>query len=234
MLADVPVTGWRPATEGRWQARLPGARTRQLWVNGVRAVRAGGPPPPLVRTPTGFATAGRALNLGLLPEVIICLGSVPLAEYGLPGTPALTEGMLPYIPKYDALLMANHGVVSYGEDAFQAFFRMEMVEHFARITLVAELLGGPKVLARGEIQKLFDARARYHVTSRNRFEHPNVPNNKLRPIQRHLPALPARYARLLANIRHHSRKLVHLLIALLTTSPSASISRLLPTQNGVR
>src|ERR1041385_6998832 len=104
---------------------------------------------------TGFATAGRALNLGLLPEVIICLGSVPLAEYGLPGTPALTEGMLPYIPKYDALLMANHGVVSYGEDAFQAFFRMEMVEHFARITLVAELLGGPKVLARGEIQKLF-------------------------------------------------------------------------------
>jgi len=66
--------------------------------------------------------------------------------------------------------MANHGVVSYGEDAFQAFFRMEMVEHFARITLVAELLGGPKVLARGEIQKLFDARARYHVTSRNRFE----------------------------------------------------------------
>ena len=51
---------------------------------------------------TGFATAGRALNLALLPEVIIGLGCVPLADYGLPGTPELTEPMLPLIPKYDA------------------------------------------------------------------------------------------------------------------------------------
>jgi L-fuculose-phosphate aldolase len=119
---------------------------------------------------TGFAAAGRALNRALLPEVVICLGSVPLAEYGLPGTPALTEGMLPYIPKYDALLMANHGAVSYGEDVFQAFFRMETVEHFARISLVAELLGGPKVLPRVEVQRLFDSRDRYRVKSRNHFE----------------------------------------------------------------
>jgi L-fuculose-phosphate aldolase len=119
---------------------------------------------------TGFAVAGRALNLGILPEVVFVLGSVPLVEYGLPGTPALTEGMLPYIPKYDALLMANHGVVTYGSDVFQAYSRMDIVEHFARITLVAELLGGPKVLPRVEIQKLFASRARYHVQSFNYFE----------------------------------------------------------------
>ncbi|HWZ34311.1 MAG TPA: class II aldolase/adducin family protein [Bryobacteraceae bacterium] len=123
---------------------------------------------------TGFAAAGRALDMALLPEVVICLGSVPLADYGLPGTPALTEGMLPYIPKYDALLMANHGAVSYGEDVFQAFHRMETVEHFARITLVAELLGGAKVLPKVEVQKLFDSRPRYHVKSRNHFE-PGAP-----------------------------------------------------------
>src|SRR5260370_4264171 len=121
-------------------------------------------------TATGFAVAGRALNLALLPEVVINLGSVPLADYGLPGTPALTEGMLPYIPKYDALLMANHGVVSYGDEVFQAYFRMETVEHFSRITLVAELLGGPKVLPRAEVQKLFDSPARYNARSRNHFE----------------------------------------------------------------
>lgn len=115
---------------------------------------------------TGFATAGRALNLALLPEVVIGLGSVPLAEYGLPGTPALTEGMLEYIPKYDAILMANHGCVSYGEDVHQAFFRMETVEHYARITLVAELLGGAKPLPRVEVQKLFESRVRYGVQSR--------------------------------------------------------------------
>ena len=119
---------------------------------------------------TGFAVAGRALNLAILPEVILCLGSVPLADYGLPGTAALSEGMLPYIPKYDALLMANHGVVCYAEDVFAAYHRMEMVEHFARITLVAELLGGPKVLPKVEIQKLFESRARYNLKLRNHFE----------------------------------------------------------------
>lgn len=119
---------------------------------------------------TGFATAGRALNLALLPEVVIGLGSVPVAEYGLPGTPALTDGMLSYIPKYDAILMANHGVVSYGSDVFQAFFRMETVEHFARITFVAEMLGGAKVLPREEVRKLFESRARYNVTSNVQME----------------------------------------------------------------
>lgn len=119
---------------------------------------------------TGFAVAGRALDLGLLPEVILSLGSVPLAQYGLPGTPALSKGMLPFIPKYDALLLANHGAVAYGEDVFQAFFRLDTVEHFARITLVAELLGGAKALPRLEIRKLFDARSRYGLKSRNCFE----------------------------------------------------------------
>jgi L-fuculose-phosphate aldolase len=119
---------------------------------------------------TGFAVAGRPLNLALLPEVIVSLGCVPLAEYGLPGTPALSAGMLPYIPKYDAILLANHGSVCYGEDLYKAFFKMETVEHFARITLVAELLGGAKVLPRHEVAKLFDSRERYGVKSHARME----------------------------------------------------------------
>jgi L-fuculose-phosphate aldolase len=122
-------------------------------------------------TATGFAVAGRPLNLGLLPEVILCLGAVPLAEYGLPGTPALVEGMRPYLPKFDAMLLANHGAVAYAENVFKAFFRMDTVEHFARITMAAEMLGGARPLARVEIQKLFDARARYGLNgSRNRYE----------------------------------------------------------------
>jgi L-fuculose-phosphate aldolase len=119
---------------------------------------------------TGYAAAGRPLNLALLPEVIIALGCVPLAEYGLPGTPALIEPMLPYIPKYDAILMGNHGVVSYGDSAHRAFFRMETVEHFARISLVAELLGGANVLPQVEVDKLFGARARYGVKGRAGIE----------------------------------------------------------------
>jgi len=60
-------------------------------------------------------------------------------------------------------MMGNHGAVCYGADVYKAFFRMETVEHFARITLVAELLGGPTVLPKGEVQKLVDARQRYGV-----------------------------------------------------------------------
>jgi L-fuculose-phosphate aldolase len=127
----------------------------------VRAVVHAHPP-----VTTGFAAAGRPLDLAVLPEVVVGLGCVPLAAYGLPGTPALTEPMIPLIPGHDALLMANHGAVCYGEDVFQAYYRMETMEHFARITLVAELLGGPKVLPRNEVEKLIDARGRYGVKSR--------------------------------------------------------------------
>ncbi len=115
---------------------------------------------------TGFAVAGRALNEAILPEVILMLGCVPLAEYGLPGTPELSETLKPYIPGYDAILMGNHGVVCYSTDLWKAYFRMETVEHTARIALVAETLGGAKVLPRQEVAKLFDSRSRYGIVSK--------------------------------------------------------------------
>lgn len=135
----------------------------------VRAVVHAHPP-----VATGFATAGRALDKALLPEVVINLGAVPLAAYGLPGTPALSDGMLPFIPNYDALLLENHGCTTYGPDIWEAFFRMEMVEHFARITFVAEMLGGARPLPREEVEKLFAARRRYGVSSKARME-PGMP-----------------------------------------------------------
>lgn len=131
----------------------------------VRAVVHAHPP-----VATGFAAAGRGLNLALLPEVVVGLGSVPLAGYGLPGTEALSEAIRPFIPKYDALLLMNHGATCYGEDLRCAYFRMETVEHFARITLVTELLGGARVLPRSDVQALVDSRTRYGVKSQNGLE----------------------------------------------------------------
>lgn len=135
----------------------------------VRAIVHAHPP-----TATGFATAGRALDKALLPEVVIQLGAVPLAAYGLPGTPALSDGMAPYVEQYDAMLLENHGCTTYGRDIWEAFFRMEMVEHFARITFVAEMMGGAKPLPRQEVEKLFAARARYNVCSRAKMQ-PGMP-----------------------------------------------------------
>lgn len=123
---------------------------------------------------TGFAAAGRALDKALLPEVVIQLGAVPLAAYGLPGTPALSDGMMPYLDNYDAVLLENHGCTAWGKDVWQAFYRMEMVEHFARITFVAEMLGGGRCLPREEVEKLFAARARYNVNSRASMQ-PGLP-----------------------------------------------------------
>ena len=114
-------------------------------------------------TATGFAVAGRALDQALLPEVVIGLGQIPLVKYGTPGTPELSATIEPYVPHYDALLLANHGAVTCGPDLITAFFRMETIEHCAKITLAAELAGNPTLLSSREVAKLMAARSRYFV-----------------------------------------------------------------------
>jgi len=114
-------------------------------------------------TATGFASAGRSLDQALLPEVIIGLGQVPLVRYATPGTTDLSQALEPYVESYDALLLANHGVVTCGPDLLTAFYRLETVEHFAKILLAAENAGTPKLLSSREVAKLMAARARYAV-----------------------------------------------------------------------
>jgi L-fuculose-phosphate aldolase len=112
-------------------------------------------------TATGFAAAGMALNQPLVCEVVIGLGSIPLAKYGTPGTDELTEALEPLIPQYDAILMSNHGVVTYGADLHHAYMKMETVEHFARIALVTHLLGQQQPLGTQDLEKLMLARSKY-------------------------------------------------------------------------
>jgi L-fuculose-phosphate aldolase len=115
-------------------------------------------------TATGFAAAGMALNKPLVCEVVIGLGSIPLAKYGTPGTPELSKSLEPLIPEYDAILMSNHGVVAYGADLQQAYMKMETVEHFAQIALVTHLLGRQQPLNSQELEKLMIARSKYQGT----------------------------------------------------------------------
>jgi L-fuculose-phosphate aldolase len=124
----------------------------------VQAVCHGHPP-----TATGFAAAGLGLDQALLPEVVVSLGKIPLVRYATPGTPDLGAVLETYAPHYDALLLANHGAVTCGPDLRTAFFRMETLEHFAKIALTAKLAGEPQLLSTREVAKLMAARARYHV-----------------------------------------------------------------------
>jgi L-fuculose-phosphate aldolase len=116
-------------------------------------------------TATGFAATGRALDKALLPEVVVGLGQVPLVRYATPGTPELSAAIEPYVEHYDALLLANHGAVTCGPNLLTAFYRMETVEHAARITLAAENAGTLKLFSSREIAKLMATRARYGVQS---------------------------------------------------------------------
>jgi len=113
------------------------------------------------RTATGFAAAGLALDQPLVCEVVIGLGQIPLAPYGTPGTPELARTLEPLVADYDAILMANHGVVTYGADLQSAYMKMETVEHFAQIALVAHMLGRQQPLAAAELKKLIEARGKY-------------------------------------------------------------------------
>lgn len=115
-------------------------------------------------TATGFAACGIALTQPLVCEVVIGLGCIPLARYGTPGTSELTDALEPLIPQYDALLMSNHGVVTYGEDLERAYMKMETVEHFAKIALVSRLIGCEQPLNEVEVQKLMVARSKYAGT----------------------------------------------------------------------
>lgn len=114
---------------------------------------------------TGYAAAGLPLNKALVSELVLALGCIPVARYGTPGTPELSQALEPLIPSYDAILMANHGVVTYGADLLTAFFRLETVEHFAQVSLVTELLGKQVLLSSHDVEKLLAARARYGATT---------------------------------------------------------------------
>lgn len=109
---------------------------------------------------TGFAAAGRALEEAVLPEVIMDLGTIPLAPYGTPGTAELTDRLEPLVSNHDAILLENHGVVTCGWDLITAFYRMETVEHFAQVLWTADTLGGPHLLPRAEVRKLIGSRSR--------------------------------------------------------------------------
>jgi L-fuculose-phosphate aldolase len=116
-------------------------------------------------TATGFAAAGLPLNQPLVCEVVIGLGSIPLAKYGTPGTPELSDALEPLVPQYDAILMSNHGVVAYADTLHHAYMKMETVEHFAQIALVTHLLGRQQPLEGEDLEKLKLARTRYQRAS---------------------------------------------------------------------
>tara|TARA_B100001123_G_scaffold44868_1_gene45966 strand:- start:9945 stop:10820 length:876 start_codon:yes stop_codon:yes gene_type:complete len=114
---------------------------------------------------TGFAVAGIPLDRAVLAEVVTTLGSIPIADYGTPSTPELADAVSKYIKAHDGLLLANHGALTIAGELFAAYYKMETIEHFARISLAARLLGGERMLSRDEVMRLQDLRGMYGISS---------------------------------------------------------------------
>lgn len=112
---------------------------------------------------TGFAVAGIPLDRAVLAEVLTTLGSIPIAEYATPSTKELPAAVGKYIRAHDGMLLANHGALTVGADLFAAYYKMETIEHFAKISLVARLLGGENLLAREEVNRLQQLRGTYGI-----------------------------------------------------------------------
>jgi L-fuculose-phosphate aldolase len=112
---------------------------------------------------TGFAVAGIPLTRAVLAEVITTLGSIPIAAYGTPSTSELPEAVRKYIRAHDGLLLANHGAVTCGSGVLSAYYKMETIEHFATISLVARLLGREHLISREEVDRLQGLRGFYGI-----------------------------------------------------------------------
>ena len=114
---------------------------------------------------TGFAVAGIPLDRAVLAEVLTTLGSIPLAEYATPSTAELPDAVRKYIKAHDGMLLANHGALTVGADLFAAYYKMETIEHFAHISLVARMLGRENLISREEVMRLQALRGKYGIAA---------------------------------------------------------------------
>lgn len=109
---------------------------------------------------TSFSIAGISLDKPILPEAIVQLGTIPVAHYATPGTQGVPDSIAPYCKTHNAVLLANHGALSWGKDIYQAYYRMESVEYYASILLyTGYIIGKQNELSPSQVEKLSGVRS---------------------------------------------------------------------------
>lgn len=150
-------SGYRPSSEIKLHLRCYQARPD---VAGVVHAH-----PPYA---TAYAAAGIALTDYSMTETVATLGQVPLAPYATPSTREVPDSVAPYLQNHDAVLLKNHGALAVGGDLVSAFYRMETVEHYAKVSLFVHLLGGPDEISPQNVRDLIQLRTTtYHATGRH-------------------------------------------------------------------
>lgn len=150
------TAGYKPSSEIKMHLRCYQER------DDVGAVVHAHPP-----AATGFAVAHLPMDRYTMIELVITLGSVPLTPYATPSTYEVPDAIAPYLQEHDVMLLENHGALALGCDVITAYYRMETLELWAKISINAHILGGEKEISRENIDRLCRMRADYKVTGRH-------------------------------------------------------------------
>ena len=116
---------------------------------------------------TSFAIAGIPLTQPIMPEAVLGLGCVPIAEYGTPSTEEIPDAVSKYLQYFDAVLLENHGALAYSDSLLGAYHKMESVEFYAQLLFNAKLLGGPKELSKEQVKRLYSMRSSYGLKGKH-------------------------------------------------------------------
>ena len=116
---------------------------------------------------TSFAIAGIPLTQPIMPEAVIALGCVPIAEYGTPSTMEIPDAVEKYLPYFDAVLLANHGALAYSDSLLAAYHKMESLEFYAELLFKAKQLGGPKELSSTQVEQLYEIRRQFGLSGKH-------------------------------------------------------------------
>lgn len=113
---------------------------------------------------TCFAIAGIPLDVPVLAEAVITLGDVPVAPYAELGSREVPEVIAPYCHTHNGVLLANHGAVTWAEDAYAAYYRLESMEYYANILLITEkILGRQNRLDERQVDALLAMREKFGI-----------------------------------------------------------------------
>jgi L-fuculose-phosphate aldolase len=115
---------------------------------------------------TSFAIAGISLDKAIYPEALVNLGTVPVVHYEAPGSQGIPDSVAPYCNDYNALLLANHGALTWGESLMEAWYRLEALEHYAMILMyTGNIIGKANVLSCEQVQELVKIREKLGIST---------------------------------------------------------------------
>lgn len=112
---------------------------------------------------TAFAIAGIPLNQAIMPESVVYLGTIPLAEYGTPSTEEVPDAVKKHVHEHQGVLLENHGALTWGRDLEHAYYLMESMEFTAKINWIAKQLDGDRELSKRHVQTLIEMKAKMGI-----------------------------------------------------------------------